>query len=83
VAAGIGWSWGTGTLTLRDGWEHRFKVSGLDVSAVRIKQATGVGHVYHLKQLGDFEGKYVEGAGYNLLFLSGRRLCVAIWQTRD
>jgi hypothetical protein len=26
---------------------------------VGIKQATGVGSVYHLKQLGDFEGKYV------------------------
>ena len=62
VAAGIGWSWGSGTLTLLDGSEHRFKVSGLDVAAVGIKQATGVGNVYHLKRLSDFEGKYVKAA---------------------
>jgi hypothetical protein len=32
------------------------------VAAVGIKQATGVGNVYHLKQLADFEGKYVKAA---------------------
>ena len=37
VAAGIGWTWGTGELTLLDGSEHKFKVSGLDVAAVGIK----------------------------------------------
>jgi hypothetical protein len=62
VSAGIGWSWGSGTLTLLDGSQHQFKVSGLDVVAVGIKQATGVGNVYHLKQLADFEGKYVKAA---------------------
>jgi hypothetical protein len=62
VAAGVGWSWGSGTLTLLDGSEHKFKVSGLDVAAVGIKQATGVGNVYHLKQVADFEGKYVKAA---------------------
>lgn len=62
VAAGIGWSWGSGTLTLLDGSQHQFKVSGLDVVAVGIKQATGVGNVYHLKRLADFEGKYVKAA---------------------
>jgi hypothetical protein len=62
IAAGIGWSWGSGTLTLLDGSEHRFKVGGLDVVAVGIKQATGVGNVYNLKKLEDFEGKYVKAA---------------------
>ena len=62
VAAGIGWSWGSGTLTLLDGSQHQFKVSGLDVVAVGIKQATGVGNVYHLKRLADFKGKYVKAA---------------------
>jgi hypothetical protein len=60
VAAGIGWSWGKGTLTMLDGSQHDFKVSGLDVVAVGIKQATGVGHVYNLKKLEDFEGQYVK-----------------------
>jgi hypothetical protein len=45
VAAGIGWSWGSGSLTLLDGSEHRFKVGGLDVAAVGIKQATGGGMI--------------------------------------
>jgi hypothetical protein len=45
VAAGIGWTWGSGTLTLLDGSQHRFKVNGLDVVAVGIKQATAVGGV--------------------------------------
>lgn len=62
VAAGIGWSWGKGTLTLLDGSQHDFKVSGLDVVAVGIKQATGVGNVYNLKNLADFEGQYVKAA---------------------
>jgi hypothetical protein len=62
VAAGIGWSWGSGTLTLHDGSQHQFKVSGLDVVAVGIKQATGVGSVYNLKKLEDFEGQYVKAA---------------------
>jgi hypothetical protein len=62
VAASIGWSWGSGTLTLLDGTQHQFKVSGLDVVAVGIRQATGVGNVYHLKNVADFEGKYVRGA---------------------
>ena len=30
--------------------------------AVGIKQATGVGNVYNLKKLEDFEGKYVKAA---------------------
>ena len=60
VAAGIGWSWGKGTLTMLDGSQHDFKVSGLDVAAVGIKQATGVGKVYNMKKLEDFEGQYVK-----------------------
>ena len=50
------------TLTMLDGSEHRFKVSGLDVVAVGIKQATGVGNVYNMKKLEDFEGKYIKAA---------------------
>jgi len=48
--------------TLLDGSQHQFKVSGLDVVAVGIKQATSVGNIYHLKRLADFEGKYVKAA---------------------
>jgi hypothetical protein len=62
VAAGIDWSWESGTLTLLDGSQRQFKVSGLDAMAVGIKQATGVGNVYHLKNVADFERKYVKAA---------------------
>jgi len=61
VAVGIGWSWGSGTLTLLDGSEHRFKVDGLDIVAVGIKQATGVGHVYNLKKLDTVAGLLSHG----------------------
>jgi hypothetical protein len=61
VAAGVGWTWGSGMLTLLNGKEYRLKVSGLDVAAVGVKQATAVGKVYHLKRAKDIEGKYVAG----------------------
>jgi hypothetical protein len=59
AAIGVGWSWGKGTLTLLNGKEYHFKASGLDVVAVGFKQATGVGKVYNLKKVKDFEGTYV------------------------
>jgi hypothetical protein len=59
AALGVGWSWGKGTLTLLNGKQYHFKVSGLDVVAVGFKQATGVGNVYNLKNIKDFEGTYL------------------------
>jgi len=59
AALGVGWSWGKGTLTLLNGKQYNFKVSGLDVVAVGFKQATGVGNVYNLKNIKDFAGTYV------------------------
>jgi hypothetical protein len=59
AALGVGWSWGKGILTLLNGKQYHFKVSGLDVVAVGFKQATAVGNVYNLKKVKDFEGTYV------------------------
>jgi hypothetical protein len=59
AALGVGWSWGKGTLTFVNGKQYHFTVSGLDVVAVGFKQATGVGHVYHLQKVKDFAGTYV------------------------
>ena len=59
AALGVGWSWGHGILTLNDGSQHKFKVSGLDVVAVGFKKATASGKVYNLKNVADFEGQYV------------------------
>ena len=63
VAAGIGFSWGTGTLTYA-GKTYRVKVDGLSVGEVGITRATAVGTVSNLKKLSDFSGTYVAaGAG--------------------
>ena len=61
VAAGIGWSWGKGVLTYK-GKSHPFKVDGLSVGDVGITKADGVGKVYHLKNLSDFNGTFVAAA---------------------
>jgi len=63
VAAGIGFSWGSGVLTFQ-GKKHPFSVDGLSVGAVGISRATASGRVYHLNKLEDFAGNYTAvGAG--------------------
>ena len=63
IAAGIGFSWGGGTLTFR-GKRFPVKVNGLSVGSVGISRATASGSVYNLKSLDDFNGTYTAvGAG--------------------
>jgi hypothetical protein len=63
VAAGIGFSWGGGTLTYR-GKRYPVKVDGLSVGSVGISRATASGSVYNLNSLNDFNGTYTAvGAG--------------------
>jgi hypothetical protein len=63
VAAGIGFSWGKGTLTYA-GKAYPVKVEGLSVGEVGVTRATAVGTVSNLKKLSDFSGTYVAvGAG--------------------
>ena len=57
VAAGIGFSWGKGTLTYK-GQKHPVKVEGLTVGEVGITRASARGEVYDLKKLEDFSGNY-------------------------
>ena len=61
VAAGVGWSWGSGTLTYK-GKSHRFKVDGLEVGAVGVSSIAATGNVFHLKRLEDFNGTYTAAA---------------------
>jgi hypothetical protein len=66
VAAGIGWSWGKGTLTYK-GKDYPISVKGLSLGKVGITSATASGEVYHLKSLKDFDGNYTAvGAGITL-----------------
>jgi len=50
VAAGVGLSWGSGTLTYQ-GQKYRVKVQGLSVGEVGITWATAKGTVFDLKKL--------------------------------
>ena len=57
VAAGIGFSWGGGTLTYK-GQTYPVAVDGLSVGSVGITAATVSGKVFGLKSLQDFNGNY-------------------------
>ncbi len=63
VAAGIGVSWGSGTLYFQ-GRTYPFKVDGLSVGDVGLARIDATGKVYNLKNVGDFAGNYgAVGAG--------------------
>jgi envelope integrity protein A len=57
VAAGVGISWGHGTLTYK-GKQYPVSVSGLSLGKVGITKVTASGEVYNLKKLQDFQGNY-------------------------
>jgi hypothetical protein len=57
AAAGIGVTWGSGTLTYH-GKSHHISVEGLDVGSVGASKLNARGSVYHLKSLDDFNGTY-------------------------
>ena len=57
VGVGIGYSWGSGTLTYQ-GKEYPFSIDGLGVGEVGGASVTARGDVYNLKKLDDFSGTY-------------------------
>ena len=61
VAAGIGYSWGSGTLTYK-GVKYPITVEGLSAGSVGVTDVTASGKVYHLAKLADFEGNYTSGS---------------------
>jgi hypothetical protein len=61
VAAGIGFSWGSGELTYK-GKKYPFSIDGISVGSVGISNADATGKVYHLKKLEDFNGNYTSAA---------------------
>jgi hypothetical protein len=63
VAAGVGYSWGSGTLTYQ-GKTYDIDVSGLSVGDVGASKVEASGSVYNLSKLADFDGNYTAaGAG--------------------
>src|SRR5262245_52088351 len=61
VAAGVGFSWGGGTLTYQ-GKSHDVEVSGLSVGDVGASKIEAVGEVFHLKKLAEVDGTYTAAA---------------------
>jgi len=57
IAAGIGYTWGGGTLAFAGG-RHDFTISGMSIVDVGATSMSVAGDVYHLKNLSDFEGNY-------------------------
>jgi len=62
VAAGIGFSWGKGTLAYA-GKTYPVQVEGLSVGEIGITRATASGTVSNLTKLDDFSGNYVAVSG--------------------
>jgi len=63
VAAGIGFSWGGGTLSYK-GKQYNISADGFDVGSVGISNISAAGKVYNMKKLEDFNGNYTGvGAG--------------------
>src|SRR6266567_9469941 len=69
-AAGIGFSWGSGTLTYK-GKDYPVSVNGLSVGKVGITGSSAYGEVYNLKDLQDFNGHYNAG-GAGMTIAGGR-----------
>ena len=64
VALGIGYQWGSGTLSFRRR-SYPFKIDGLAVNAVGASKSEAIGYVYNLKSVSDFPGTYtaIEAGG--------------------
>jgi len=57
VGAGVGFSWGKGTLSYK-GKQYQFSIDGLSVGDVGVSSIDATGSVYHLKSVDDFSGQY-------------------------
>ena len=60
-ALGIGFRWGSGTLTYK-GKSYPVKVNGLSVGKVGMTDTSAYGEIFNLKHLQDFNGHYSFGA---------------------
>jgi hypothetical protein len=66
VAAGIGYTWGSGELNYGEG-SHEFAIHGVSIVDVGVTNYTATGAVYNLQKLSDFPGNYsAVGAGITI-----------------
>ncbi len=67
----VGVRWGEGVLTLNNGEQHSFDVSGAKLLETGIATANFEGEVYNLNNLEDFEGTYY-GASTKITVIKGK-----------
>ncbi len=67
----VGVRWGEGVLTLNNGEQHSFDVSGAKLLETGIATANFEGEVYNLNNLEDFEGIYY-GASTKITVIKGK-----------
>ena len=67
----VGVRWGEGVLTLNDGFQLSFDVSGAKLLETGIATAKFEGEVYNLTNLEDFEGTYY-GASTKITVIKGK-----------
>jgi hypothetical protein len=66
ISAGVGVSWGDGTLSFK-GKDYKFSIQGLTLVDFGISKASAVGEVYNLTDAAKLEGNFVAGeAGFAL-----------------
>ena len=90
VAAGIGFSWGGGTLTYQ-GKTYPVSIDGLTVGSLGIAEAKATGKVFGLKNLSDFDGVYtaaklgatVGGGGDLTTMKNGRGVTIELNATTE
>ena len=70
VAAGVGYTWGNGTLLFK-GKPYPFTVSGLSVVDIGIDRIDGAGTVYNLKNPADAAGTYFAAGDDRRRWLGG------------
>lgn len=70
IAAGIGFSWGSGTLTYL-GRKYPVKVVGVSLGEVGFTWANAKGIVFGLRKLEDFSGTYAAGGAGGTVFGGG------------
>jgi len=74
VALGIGVEWGEGSLSMYDGSNHDFKISGMTLLDVGITGVEAQGEVYHLVEAKDLEGTYASAEAGAVLIAGGSAL---------
>ena len=71
VAAGVGVTWGGGTLMFKNK-SYNFKIQGLNAGAVGISKISAKGDVYNMKDVSEFAGHYAL-AQAGIAFIKGEK----------